>query len=179
MNATIKFVLAALTLFTFISTPEWFWASELTLKDVRVRTYFSPGGGATKAVTKEISKAKREVLVLAYSLSSQAIVEALLDAHRRGLIVQIILDKSERGEGLTAAAQLINAGAPILLDGKHQLAHSNCMIIDRHTVITGSFNYTKAAEEKNSEDLLIIEAPQLAEEYRAFWESHRGHSEPY
>ena len=114
-----------------------------------------------------------------YSLSSQAIVGALLAAHRRGLQVKVILDKSERSEGLTAAVQLVNAGVPILLDGNHALAHSNCMIMDRRTVITGSFNYTKAAEEKNSEDLLIIEATPLAEEYRAFWETHRGHSELY
>lgn len=179
MRAIIRLGFTTLILLAIISVPDWFWASELTLRDVRIRTCFSPGGGATDAIAKEISKAKREVLVLAYSLSSQAIVRALLDAHRRGLTVKIILDKSERSEGLTAAALLVNAGASVLLDGKHVLAHSNCLIIDRHTVITGSFNYTKAAEEANSEDLLIIEAPQLAAEYRAFWETHRAHSEPY
>lgn len=166
-----------LGLLVFCSIAEWSQALELNLQDVLMEAYFSPGGGATEAVTREISKAKSEVLVLAYSLSSQPIVKALLEAQQRGLAVKIILDKSERGEGLTPAVLLANAGASVLLDGRHALAHSSCLIIDGQTVITGSFNYTKASEETNAEDLLILRAPRLAQVYRDYWEKHRAHSE--
>ena len=145
----------------------------------RIAVYFSPGGGATEALVQEISRGKREILVQAYSFTSTPIFKALLEAHQRGLTVKIIIDKSERGEGLTPTVQLANAGVPVFLDGKHGLAHSSCLIIDQQTVITGSFNFTKASEELNAEDLLIIRSSQLAQQYRNYWESHRSHSEPY
>jgi len=53
------------------------------------------------------------------------------------------------------------------------------MIVDRETVITGSFNFTKAAEEKNAENLLIIRNKELAKVYIENWYKHREHSEVY
>ena len=53
------------------------------------------------------------------------------------------------------------------------------MIIDGEMVITGSFNFTKAAEENNAENLLILHHPELAEKYTANWQAHSGHSERY
>ena len=52
-------------------------------------------------------------------------------------------------------------------------------MIDRETVITGSFNFTKAAEEKNAENLLILKSKDLARVYISNWEEHKEHSEPY
>jgi len=62
---------------------------------------------------------------------------------------------------------------------KHAIVHNKVMIIDGATVITGSFNFTKAAEEKNAENLLIIRDPGLAKFYMENWERHRVHSEMY
>jgi phosphatidylserine/phosphatidylglycerophosphate/cardiolipin synthase-like enzyme len=53
------------------------------------------------------------------------------------------------------------------------------IVIDRELVITGSFNFTKAAQEKNAENLLIIRDPTLAAQYTQNWEAHRQHSQPY
>jgi len=53
------------------------------------------------------------------------------------------------------------------------------MIIDRETVITGSFNFTKAAEEKNAENLLILKNKELAKIYIDNWNKHRKHSQEY
>jgi phosphatidylserine/phosphatidylglycerophosphate/cardiolipin synthase-like enzyme len=53
------------------------------------------------------------------------------------------------------------------------------MIIDKAKVITGSFNFTKAAEEKNAENLLIISSKELAKLYLDNWQRHKGHSEAY
>ena len=53
------------------------------------------------------------------------------------------------------------------------------MIIDGETIITGSFNFTKAAQENNAENLLIIRDPALAVQYTQNWEAHRQHSQPY
>ena len=64
-------------------------------------------------------------------------------------------------------------------ESKHAIAHNKVMVLDGKTVITGSFNFTKAAEEKNAENLLILENAELAKIYMENWEKHRKHSEEY
>lgn len=53
------------------------------------------------------------------------------------------------------------------------------MVIDGQVVITGSFNFTKAAEESNAENLLVMRDTDLAATYTANWETHLRHSQPY
>ncbi|HVO67237.1 MAG TPA: phospholipase D family protein [Syntrophales bacterium] len=147
--------------------------------DVPAEVYFSPNGGCTDAILNWILKSNSEILVQAYSFQSSSINQALLEAHKRGVKVQIILDKSERSEGFTPAAQLANAGIPIYLDGIHAVANNRIIIIDKEVVITGSFNFNKASEEMNAENLLILKSKDLSTIYRNNWISHQKHSEPY
>jgi len=53
------------------------------------------------------------------------------------------------------------------------------MVIDWMIVIAGSFNFRKAAEEKNAENLLIINSRELAKIYLDNWSIHKQHSEEY
>jgi phosphatidylserine/phosphatidylglycerophosphate/cardiolipin synthase-like enzyme len=174
-----KIIRTILIAIVFFLPGSWSDSAEQNLKNVQIGVYFSPDGGATNAIVREIGAAQNEVLVQAYVLSFQPIVGALMNAHKKGVAVRLILDKSERGEGLTPGTILANAGVPVFLDNKHVLAHSNIIIIDRQTVITGSFSFTRAAEEANSEDLVIIKSPEVAKEYCDNWERHRDHSEKH
>jgi phosphatidylserine/phosphatidylglycerophosphate/cardiolipin synthase-like enzyme len=153
--------------------------ADITLNNVRTHICFSPGGGCTQAIVKEIGKARREILVQAYSFTSVPIAKALLNAHDRGVMVIAILDKSQRKERYTSATFLANNAIPTYIDDAHAIAHNKVMIIDGATVITGSFNFTKAAEEKNAENLLIMQSKDLARIYTENWRKHREHSEPY
>ena len=144
-----------------------------------VSVFFSPNGGATEAVVKELGNAKSNVLIQAYSFTSAPIARAVVDAHKRGVDVQAILDRSQRTEKYSEADFLAHAGIRTLIDAKHAIAHNKVIIIDGDTVITGSFNFTKAAEEKNAENLLIIHRSVLAERYMKNWHEHEAHSEPY
>jgi phosphatidylserine/phosphatidylglycerophosphate/cardiolipin synthase-like enzyme len=119
------------------------------------------------------------MLVQAYSFTSAPIAKALLEAHTRGVQVQVILDKSQRTEKYASADFLANQGVPTKIDAEHAIAPSKVIIIDGETVITGSFNFTKAAQEKNAENLLIIRDPALADQYIQNWQSHAQHSQPY
>jgi phosphatidylserine/phosphatidylglycerophosphate/cardiolipin synthase-like enzyme len=105
--------------------------------------------------------------------------KALLDAHKRGVQVQVILDKSQRSEKYSSADFLANQGVPTMIDANHAIAHNKVMIIDGETLITGSFNFTKAAQTQNAENLLIILDPALAAMYTQNWEVHRQYSQPY
>jgi phosphatidylserine/phosphatidylglycerophosphate/cardiolipin synthase-like enzyme len=143
------------------------------------RVYFSPDGGCTDAIVSELARAKTTIRVQAYSFTSAPIAGALAAAAKRGVDVQVILDQSQRGERYSSADFLANAGIPVLVDAAHAIAHDKVMVIDAERVITGSFNFTKAAELRNSENLLIIRSKKLAQRYGANWEAHREHAEPY
>jgi phosphatidylserine/phosphatidylglycerophosphate/cardiolipin synthase-like enzyme len=155
------------------------YAVNIQLKDVPTQVYFSPNGGATQAIINEISNAKTEILVQAYSFTSTPIAKALIEAHKRGVKVEAILDKSQRKETYTEATFLAHMKVPTYIDDKHAIAHNKIMIIDKATVITGSFNFSKAAEEKNAENLLVIKSKELANVYIDNWMKHKEHSEPY
>jgi phosphatidylserine/phosphatidylglycerophosphate/cardiolipin synthase-like enzyme len=152
-------------------------AKDLTLTDAQV--YFSPHGGCTKAIVDALGKAKSEVLVQAYSFTSKEIAKSLIDAHKRGVSIQIILDKSNRSGKYSAGDFTAHMGIPTFIDFQHAIAHNKIIIIDRETVITGSFNFTKSAEEKNAENLLILRSRELAREYIDNWNEHKKHSEVY
>lgn len=142
--------------------------------------YFSPRGGATEAVVSEIESARKEILVQAYSFTSAPIAKALVDAHKRGVKVVVVLDKSQRKERYTSATFVANAGIQTYIDARHAIAHNKIMIIDQETLITGSFNFTKAAEEKNAENLLVIHGNKsMIEAYINNFRDHKGHSERY
>ena len=144
-----------------------------------IQVYFSPRGGATAAVVDALNGATNSVLVQAYSFTSAPIAKALVDAHRRGVKVRVILDDSQRTEKYSEADFLKNNGIVTLIDPRHAIAHNKIMIIDYRLVVTGSFNFTQAAEEHNAENLLVINDPALARRYLGNWQAHEEHSEPY
>ncbi len=179
MKKIIIAIAAVLSLTVLIYSVTYSNNAELILNETPVKVYFSPSGGCTRAIINEINNSKTEILGQAYSFTSASIVKALLSAHKRGVKVEAILDKSLRSEKYTIATFLKNAEIPTYIDDRHAIAHNKIMIIDRETVITGSFNFTKAAEEKNAENLLIIKSKELAKEYLENWNKHRAHSEAY
>lgn len=174
----IKPIISILTIFILlipaIGTAEHFQSTGT------IDVYFSPRGGATEAIVKEINAAKSEILVQAYSFTSKPIAKALLDARKRGIKIEVVLDKSQRKEKYTSADFVAHADIPTYIDDNHAIAHNKIIIIDRIILITGSFNYTKAAEEKNAENLLILKGNKpLVERYIQNFEEHKGHSEAY
>ena len=119
------------------------------------------------------------MLVQAYSFTSYKIAKALLDAHKRGVKVNIILGKSQRTGQYSSATFFSDAGVPVRIDTAHAIAHNKPMVTDVGIVITGSFNFTNAAEENNGENLLVIHDKKLAERYKKTWEDHAKHSMVY
>jgi phosphatidylserine/phosphatidylglycerophosphate/cardiolipin synthase-like enzyme len=141
--------------------------------------YFSPQGGCTEAIIKELDKAKTSILVQAYSFTSAPIAKALLNGHKRGVKVAVILDKSQRRKQYSSADFMANSGILTKVDSQHAIAHNKVIIIDGEVVITGSFNFTKAAEESNAENLLVIHDSKLADRYVKNWQDHAQHSKVY
>lgn len=120
-----------------------------------IEVAFSPNNGVTNVVVKAIAEAKKTILVEAYSFTSKDIAEALLNAKKRGVAIRMILDKSQVSAKYSSARFFANSGFNLKIDTKHAIFHDKVMIIDGSTVINGSFNFTKAAETKNAENLLV------------------------
>lgn len=162
-----------------------------------VDAYFSPRGGVTAAIVNEIDGASKKILVQAYSFTSKPIANALIRAERRGAEVTVIIDGGELGlkrkpkrhrsfdkpqkrKKFSPAWLFKNTGIRLYADNKHEIAHNKVMIIDDKTLITGSFNFTRQAEEENAENLLVIkDNPALVEKYVGNFNDHLRHSERF
>lgn len=153
-----------------------FWAQVGCAEDWSV--YFSPNGGATDGVVRELATAKKTLRIQAYSFTSKPIAKAIVDAKKRGVDVKVILDKTNEKDHYSAATFLVNAGIPVWIDYLPPIAHNKVMIVDEETVITGSFNFTRQAE-SNAENLLILHDPALAAKYEANWEAREKVSRDY
>jgi phosphatidylserine/phosphatidylglycerophosphate/cardiolipin synthase-like enzyme len=140
--------------------------------------HFSPDGGCTAAVVREIDAARESIDVQAYSFTSIPIARALAQAEERGVRVEAILDKSNRSHS-SIADYLVHHGISTRIDAAHAIAHNKVMVIDGEVVITGSFNFTAAAEKHNAENLLVLRDQELAGEYLRNWKLHALHSEAY
>jgi phosphatidylserine/phosphatidylglycerophosphate/cardiolipin synthase-like enzyme len=152
------------------------WLHHWLFTPPSVVVHFSPEGGCTNAVVNELLHARHEILVQAYSFSSKPIAEALIAAKKRGLRVEILLDHSNEQEQYSDLHWFLEAGLEPLIDAKHPIAHNKVMIVDRKTLITGSFNFTQQAELHNAENLLILKGhPELVGSYRAAFEAHKQH----
>jgi len=140
---------------------------------------FSPNEGAEALVIKTIDAAKTEIRMLAYSFTSAPVVEALIRAKKRGVDVALVADEKSnvsdkedgRGKGgkaksRAALSALVNAGCDVRTISVYPIHHDKVIIADRKTVELGSFNYSAAAANRNSENVLVNwNNPKLAEVY--------------
>lgn len=170
---------AALLLLALLTPFSYAEDKPATYHPAAVHVWFSPDGGCTDAIVHAINTAKRSVRIQAYSFTSAPIAKAVVDAHKRGVDVVVLLDSSQKTEKYSSADFLAHAGVPVFIDSKHAIAHNKIVILDGFAVLTGSFNFSKSAEERNAENLLWISDAELAARYLVNWQEHREHSLSY
>lgn len=133
----------------------------------KISVCFTPGGDCTQEIVDTIGSSKKSLYVQAYSFTSKPIIFAIIDAKKRGVEVNVLLDKTQRngfGEKL-----LSKNGVFVAIDDRVKIAHNKVMIIDNEEVITGSFNFTTSAQYKNAENVIFIRDSQIANRYLANW----------
>ena len=137
--------------------------------------YFTPPTGAASAIVQAINASQGEVLVQAYSFTHNGIAQALVRAHQRGVKIRVLLDSNSEKTNRYVIDLFTQARVEIRYDGKHAIAHNKLMVIDESVVITGSFNFTNAAETRNAENVLVLKSDELAKRYKSEWQSHWAH----
>ncbi len=150
-----------------------------------VQVAFPPWDNAEKMIIAAIDAARSQVLVQAYSFTSRPIARALIAAHRRGVDVRVTADREQTFSGDNSRIpELAAAGMRVMLEVRYLGAHNKVMVIDAAgalpAVVTGSYNWTYAAQNRNAENVMIIRShPELAAAYADNWQRHAADALPY
>ncbi|MEY3201500.1 MAG: hypothetical protein RIR70_1050 [Pseudomonadota bacterium] len=150
-----------------------------------IEPLFSPWQDTEARIVELIGQARREIFMQAFLFTSRPIAAALIEAHQRGVKVEVLADIEMNGKGDRSQIPLLAAaGLPVLLETRYSSAHNKVILIDPReadsTLITGSYNFTFSARMKNAENTLVLRGnPALASAYLANWQRHRRDATPW
>ena len=149
-------------------------ASLTFASDKSIESAFSPEAGSEALVIKVINSSERTIRLAAYSFTSPVVVQALLDAKKRGVDIRVVVD--DRGNhskaSIAALNLLVNTGIPTRTISAYAIHHDKYIVSDEMNVQTGSFNYSKAAAKSNSENVIVIwNNKEVAASYLRHWQS--------
>ncbi len=164
----------------------------LLIISLSIQVFFSPNGGAREAILYEIEDAKKEINVAMYIFTDRELANSLVSAKKRGVKVKILLDgKSAEEIGYSKHYFFSEKNIDVRLDNAHKtyedkyqgIMHNKFAIIDNHTLITGSYNWTHSAEELNDENLLIIKDEKklirkFRDKFKELWDRSKTLQKP-
>src|SRR6185369_7846496 len=131
-----------------------YWCDALA--EPKFEDAFAPNQGATALIVRTIDESQKSIRVAAYYFTSRPITEALIAAHRRGVDVKVVMDETNKTNFYSSLKPLLDARIPTRTNSHYAIMHDKFMVIDSSTLELGSFNYTRSAEEKNAENVLVI-----------------------
>ena len=132
---------------------------------------FTPSSECESMIIEQINKAQLSIDAAVYTINNPNIVTALLNAHKRRVKVRILTDKLQAANKYSLVPLMYKNGLNIKVNSKYKIEHNKFAVFDYSSVITGSFNWTNAASQKNSENcLLITDEPQTLNAYQTRFE---------
>lgn len=151
--------------------------NRITTSQATIENYFTPRERPASRIVEVISNARRSVVFMAFSFTSDEIAGAMVDRQQAGIPVRGVFEQRNAGGIGSEFEPLREAGVDVLADGNCYTMHHKVIVVDERFVITGSYNFTSRAERTNDENLLIIEDPVLAAAYlgefeRVFSQAH-------
>ena len=138
---------------------------------------FTPPLGCSLVIARHISAAKESIYLQAYGITSSEIVDELIKAHNRGVKVRALLDRSNLTDKYSKMKQMLDSGIEVSIDKVSGIAHNKLMVIDQSKVITGSFNFTKSVDTRNTENVIIVNDKTVATRYLHNWLSRKSKNE--
>lgn len=136
----------------------------------KISVYFSPQDKViTNHIIALVNNSQKYVYIPAFLITHEGLSQALINAHKRGVDVKLIVDATNSSSGRSAVRFLRNAGVPVKVENYAGKMHSKSIIIDDKYIVTGSMNFSNSGEKKNDENTLIIEDNRLALFYKDFF----------
>lgn len=137
----------------------------------KITIFFSPQDkGITNTVIPLVNSAKNEIYIPAFLITHKGLTNALLNAHKRGVTVRLIIDATNTNTRNSTLTTLRANGISVKVENYAGKMHSKVIIIDEKYVITGSTNFSNSGENKNDENMIIIENQKIAKFYADFFE---------
>ena len=143
--------------------------------------YFSPGGGIQDQIIRRVHLAGSTIDIAMYSFTSEALAEALVDAHERGVKIRVIRDASQSHNKHDENAFLRAHGIDVrVMKGKNrEIFHDKFAIFDGKLLETGSFNWTANGEKYNHENIIFFTDAELIkafqQEFEKLWKASFSH----
>ena len=120
-----------------------------------MEAHFSPGDQCVRRIVELFGKARKRVDVCVFTITDDRIADALLTAHRRGVAVRVVSDDDKALDQGSDIARFRAAGVPVRLDASPNHMHHKFAIFDETLLLTGSFNWTRGATERNNENFVV------------------------
>ena len=136
--------------------------ASLTVAGIPVENYFTPKDNATTAIVNQLKQAQKSIHFMAFSFTDDTMGQAMLDRAAAGVEVRGIFETTGSKTQFSEYGRMKDAGLDVLQDGNPYLMHHKVIVIDGRTVVVGSFNFSKGAQNNNDENLLIIDDANLA-----------------
>jgi len=152
-------------------------ATTSTVQTCSVQAFFvSPDvdGVIEQELIALINQATSTLDIALYSFTDDQLGAAVIEAHQRGVKVRVFLDDGQEEARGGEYAKLVAAGVSVAVEHVKGLMHHKFAVIDRRIVVTGSYNWSNAADENNFENVVVIECPEIAaaflEEFNRLWD---------
>jgi phosphatidylserine/phosphatidylglycerophosphate/cardiolipin synthase-like enzyme len=139
----------------------------------RVQSYFSPSDGTNQQIINSINSADGDLNVETMVITRSDIANAISSAKTRGVVVHVLTNSES--DNTATVNSILSAALPngkFIFDNTAKATlHHKLAIIDAESpasdpqVITGSHNWSNAANNKNDENTLIIHNAEIAKQY--------------
>lgn len=138
-------------------------------------TYFSPGTECRAAIIQQLKSAKSTIRICVFTISDNEISREIIRAHQRNVSVKVLTDNDKSFDRGSDIEEIHNAGIPVKIDRTDSHMHHKFCIIDKERVLTGSYNWTRSAAERNQENIIISDDVKMAKdfvrEFDRLWEN--------
>lgn len=140
--------------------------------------YFSPGEACRSAIVNRLDQARNKVCICVFTISDNSIAESIVKSHRRGVNIRIITDDDKMADLGSDIDHLKNIGIPVIIDTPEARMHHKFALFDGIWLITGSYNWTRAAKMINEENLIETNDPdlirQFGRQFELLWQKFGG-----
>lgn len=154
-----------------IKTPDNKYAIGATVLSV----YFSPQDNVIKSqIIPLVNKSKTSIYMPTFLITHRELTSALISAKKRGVKIKVIIDAANASNKYSKHQQLRDNGIEVKVENYAGKMHAKTMIIDEKYVVIGSMNFSRSGEEKNDENTVILNNPQIAKflikQFNIIWE---------
>jgi phosphatidylserine/phosphatidylglycerophosphate/cardiolipin synthase-like enzyme len=148
----------------------------MAIDGVQVENYFSPADEVMQKLVQYVKDSRKSIRFMVFTYTHPDLANAMIARAKAGVDVQGVIEN--RGASQGALVPLFCAKVPVKVDGNKYTMHHKVMIIDDSIVVTGSFNFTDAADTSNDDNVLVIHSPAVAALFLQEFERVDGIAQP-